>query len=221
MFAKGWWGTKVYFRGPTTSGSEVFEIRDDAFQQTIKAYNVARMSGRIPVIYLAGYSRGGAIAISVANELEKLDIKVVSLILFDAVDRSGLQGVDIVPNNVGECFHAMRDPKVGSRTYFKNCGTTNCHKKYFFGTHGAMGGTPWTNFGNRKIEEISVRLPENIMPTAARIALSTVKEMTTTKVTGTQDQLASKQVLNWIMPFARPSFQINKRPLLPTDRFYA
>jgi hypothetical protein len=83
------------------------------------------------------------------------------LVLFDAVARSptvkkGLvwnsHGVTIpekVPNSVRTCFHAYRDPRAGSRFFFGNVGlvpesgNVKFEKKPFFGSHGALGGTPY------------------------------------------------------------------------------
>ncbi|MBK8520975.1 MAG: hypothetical protein IPL54_08865 [Chitinophagaceae bacterium] len=62
---------KVYFRGPTWSGQECEEIVDRALNWISR--NMQNMpQGRVPELYLAGYSRGGTIAIAIAQKIQKL-----------------------------------------------------------------------------------------------------------------------------------------------------
>lgn len=101
-------------------------------------------------IWLAGYSRGGAAAIEAAWMLQDRGIPVQALFLFDAVERTLYRlRTKTIPANVRSCFHARRDPGVGSRSGFGNCGTeaergVRYVERTFFGTHGAIGGLPWS-----------------------------------------------------------------------------
>ncbi len=79
------------------------------------------------------------------------NFQVIWVALFDCVDRDPFLDAGAVPANVKYCFHALRNPGVGSRGQFGNDATyaadatkTTLRKKYFWGTHAAIGGTPWT-----------------------------------------------------------------------------
>lgn len=50
-----------------------------------------------------------------------------------------------IPPNVQNAYHALRDPRIMSRWYFGNCGTSgaNLILQRFPCTHSAMGGQPW------------------------------------------------------------------------------
>ena len=62
---------KVYFRGPTWSGQECEDIVDKALNWISR--NMQNMpQGTKPKLYLAGYSRGGTIAIAIAQKIQKL-----------------------------------------------------------------------------------------------------------------------------------------------------
>lgn len=65
--------------------------------------------------------------------------------------------VDTLPFNIRRCFHAMRDPLAGSWPAWGNCGTTASKpdqlvKKFFYGSHAAVGGTPGT--GDLKYKDL-------------------------------------------------------------------
>jgi hypothetical protein len=112
---------------------------------------LSKQENRALNIHLAGYSRGGAAVLMVCNELQKADIKIEALLLYDAEDRSRVTGVELVPDNVRYAMHAMRHPDTDSRPEFGNCGTGVQDKKKttwvvnrsFRCTHGGMGGVPW------------------------------------------------------------------------------
>lgn len=102
-----------------------------------------------PHIVLVGHSRGGAGCVEMARRLGKDGLNVYFMGLYDAVDRTMSSDVDaeVVPGNVSTVFHAMRHPGVGSRTSFGNCATrvaagVEYHSRHFWGTHGAIGGSP-------------------------------------------------------------------------------
>jgi hypothetical protein len=157
------WGANNagYLRGPGLMGGETMSLVDAGTQwvkDKVKEADAAKKPYRI---FLSGYSRGGAAATETAFRLKRLGIKVHCMLLFDAVDRSNLSNVDEVPSNVKLCYHARRDPAAGSRESFGNCATrfgtgVAYSQKFYFGTHGAIGGTPWTVAGaSGKIEELT------------------------------------------------------------------
>lgn len=63
-------------------------------------------------VFLAGYSRGGATAIRVAQLVP--DRKIEAMYLFDAVDRDPLIDTSAIPTNVETVFHAIRDPNFAN-----------------------------------------------------------------------------------------------------------
>ncbi|MBK6849487.1 MAG: hypothetical protein IPG96_18835 [Proteobacteria bacterium] len=97
-----------YLRGPTISGVQDLVIADVALA-FIREW--VRLGDRRVV--LAGYSRGGAVAIYVARRLERetwaRGLKVACLALFDAVDRDPLMNAQQIPGNVEHAYHALRD----------------------------------------------------------------------------------------------------------------
>lgn len=105
-------------------------------------------------VFLAGYSRGGAIAIDAARQLNNHSISVTGLVLFDAVSRvadiSETFDAEAISENVKIAVHAYRDPSVRSQPVFGNCGmrAANPRKTHFTlrsfrATHSGMGGLPW------------------------------------------------------------------------------
>jgi hypothetical protein len=93
-----------YQQGPS------FDGLNDGFKasrtlQWLKQKRVADPSVRI---MLAGYSRGGATVMAVAELLSWESIPVDSLFLFDAVARHILLTGRSIPSNVAYCRHAMR-----------------------------------------------------------------------------------------------------------------
>jgi len=136
----------MYFRGPTASGLECSDIAERA----MIAARVALKAN--DSLHLAGYSRGGAIAIRVAQlvkrEFPGTQINVMAL--FDAVDRTPQFDASLIPGNVARAYHAVRAAHVGSRDWFGNCGLSAeppCHLEIleFATTHGGMGGVPFAD----------------------------------------------------------------------------
>lgn len=160
----------IYFRGPRIDGGGLrFTV------QTVLKQLIA-WAGRYPndskelEIVLAGHSRGGLAAIIVANQLNvarqmrlpqkrlgtftrasTADIRIRCVALFDAVDRYAYANADSIPANVPYCYHAIRNPAVGSRQMFGNTAqtvadssATNYVERPFWVTHAGCGGTPWT-----------------------------------------------------------------------------
>ena len=144
-----------YWRGPALMGSETGMLADYTARLARAVYQLLQDRTPAPRIFLTGFSRGGAAVIDAAHRLADHDIPVHCLLLFDAVDRSTKVGdrVDTIPSNVVTCYHALRHPDADSRFYFGNCGTqwkapTRYVSERFHCTHGAMGGTPNTQFSD-------------------------------------------------------------------------
>jgi hypothetical protein len=147
-------GDSLYFRGPTMLGSECSLILGACMAKAAIALK------QNDTVHLAGYSRGGAIAIALAQEIRRTfsSAMIPVLALFDAVDREmAFKNVRIIPGNVAFAFHARRDPLTNSRTSFGNCGLnaeSPCRLETltFMTTHGGMGGVPLT--GRRVFDSI-------------------------------------------------------------------
>lgn len=194
-----------YLRGPTTSGVQDRWIADEALG-SIREW-VRRGDRRV---VLAGYSRGGAVAIYVARRLQREDwareLKVACLALFDAVDRDLVLNATTIPGNVEHAYHALRDPRVGSRSYFGNCGETIDHpgkliRHRFFGTHAAMGGLPFTGDHPRHEEAAMglTELPYSVVASARIAAPGMVDERPRlVPITQAQDQAAAAAVKQWM-----------------------
>jgi hypothetical protein len=144
-------------------------------------------------IYLTGYSRGGSGVIGVAQRLKDANVKVKSMVLFDAVDRALGVSTNEIPNNVERVVHARRDPHLFSRDSFGNCGThwsapTKVEMKFFSGTHGAVGGVPdpvpHGKRGSDFVKEFGELIPSTV-------------------VTYQQDHAAAKTVWAWVQPRLR------------------
>jgi hypothetical protein len=104
------------------------------------------------VVHLTGYSRGGAIAIRVAQlmQSEFPGGRIPVMALFDAVDRTPQFDASLIPGNVEQAFHAVRAAHVGSRDSFSNCGLNaeppcKLEMLEFSTTHGGMGGVPFVD----------------------------------------------------------------------------
>jgi pimeloyl-ACP methyl ester carboxylesterase len=146
----------IYFRGPTLTGSETSAIANAA----VAALVAARNKPSPGEVMLAGYSRGGCAAIIAARRLKDRGITVHSLFLFDAVDMqtSDMHLSQTIPDNVRMVAHVrsarnvpfwIRNP-VKSRFYFYNtgrylAGSGSYETKSFIGSHGAVGGVPWSD----------------------------------------------------------------------------
>lgn len=194
-----------WFRGPTISGIQDRWIANEALN-LIRDWRL-RLGDRRVV--LAGYSRGGAVAIYVARQLERetwaRGLKVACLALFDAVDRDPLIDAREIPGNVEYAYHAMRDPAVGSRWYFSNCGQTICQPgklepRKFFGTHAALGGLPFSgDHPSYEAPHSRTELPYTVVASAPMAAPGMSDEAPRlVPITRAQDQAAAAQVRDWM-----------------------
>lgn len=147
----------MYFRGPTQSGMDCHHIGVQVANWIIA--NRGRMSGPL---FLAGYSRGGAICIITARLLQAHGMSVDCMLLLDAVNWSP-NHAGTIPSNVKIAYHAVRRPEIGSRPLFFNCGMSiekpgilvTCA---FNATHGGIGGTPWSGVERKHFQD-HVRQP--------------------------------------------------------------
>jgi pimeloyl-ACP methyl ester carboxylesterase len=95
-------------------------------------------------VVLIGHSRGGLATTALARMLSPL-VRVYFMGLYDSVDREGcLDGMNV--ENVKFVAHARRHPEVKSRTYFSNTslkyiGVDHAEERFFYTSHGGMGGS--------------------------------------------------------------------------------
>jgi hypothetical protein len=131
-------GTAVYARGPNGSIRSSAHAANRILPQALE---IAR--GGHGMI-LAGYSRGGAAAIVLAQLLGRQGIPVHCLALFDAVDLDWTVGTGI-SSNVALTVHGHRSPDSYSRPRWPNCGLTSPNRLYRQGvkiTHWGASGVP-------------------------------------------------------------------------------
>lgn len=157
-------GPKRYFHGPGNTGSDTGGIINTALIWILRELNgfaggntasSGLKGGEACVapdeklkICMVGHSRGGLITINLARELSRYGFSVHFMGLYDAVDRAiGYDGAMVT--NVHHTFHALRDPRLRSRTSFRNTGRefhANYEEHVFSTSHGGTGGDP--NFNN-------------------------------------------------------------------------
>lgn len=153
---------KHYIRGPAATYAD-FQSGSDTPFLISEGYSFVTLAHRgSEGVLLSGYSRGAAAVVGVAHRLQGRGIRVAGLMLFDCVDRNPLVDTMEIPTNVDEVIHVMRDPRAESRESFANSGLLASEptiyngrpmgggrpgmgpRRYFRGTHGAMGGVPWS-----------------------------------------------------------------------------
>lgn len=143
-----------YFRGPTLWGSEVEKISQRAADAAMALVGAGK-----PAL-LAGYSRGGCAVILAAKILKERGVRVQAMFLFDAVDMqvSDMSSSQVIGDNVDYVAHAtsardllfwIQNP-IKSRFYFYNTGrwlsgSGVMAERSFTGSHGAIGGAPWSD----------------------------------------------------------------------------
>lgn len=204
-----------YQRGPTWHGMETVGLATNAATFAYTLYTAfARMNEegnerfpKPPRLFLTGYSRGGAAVIEAAYQLKARNVPVHALLLFDAVDRSTLDDrVDVIPDNVRFCFHAVRADSAESREVFGNCGRRKDGnvvylERSFHCTHGAMGGCPWTEAGeDGYIEEVGASTTAQAVTFAAGgvAGLYALHRVDQTKVKMEQELQGVDDVWEWM-----------------------
>jgi hypothetical protein len=209
-----------YFRGPVALGGGLPEAITGGVNYIVS------MKRRMPdePILLTGYSRGAAGVVVVADRLKTLGINVRALMMFDCVDRHLAFDADVVPNNVENVCHVIRDPAGRSRLSFGNDGMKyNTPTRYvlpvrmFMCTHGGMGGTPWamprgaspTDFIDEGALEASMSAQPapssiiDIIPGARAVRdIQTIREFRT-NITYEADARVSGNIWSRVQPFLR------------------
>jgi hypothetical protein len=208
-----------YFRGPVALGGGLPEAITGGVN-----YIVAMKRQRpTESVLLTGYSRGAAGVVVVAERLKALKINVDALMMFDCVDRHLAFDADVVPNNVLNVCHVIRDPKGKSRLSFDNDGLrfsppTNyvLPVRMFMCTHGGMGGTPWVMPRDKKgtdyIDEgtgeavISSRTSPSVVDAIPGVRafreMNSIHEFKT-NITYDQDKRVSGEIWSYVQPFLR------------------
>jgi hypothetical protein len=179
----------AYFRGPVALGGGLMAAIKGGYNYIVSKVD----AGTEGPVLLTGYSRGAAGVVSLAGRLKKKGIDVDALLLFDCVDRHLFMDAEVIPTNVKNVMHVIRDPAAGSRGSFSNDGlryhpsSTYYPGAYsFMCTHGGMGGCPWPANGASPGTFIDEGFPDG-----------------KTKVTYEQDARVSKQVWNFVQSFIR------------------
>ncbi len=137
-------GAKAYFHGPNERvfGGDSRRILKAALEfVTREVERCKRLWPEDTVkVVLVGHSRGGLIAIHLA---EQLPDQVEFLGLFDAADRVPYLGFETI-RNVRFTAHARRSPRIGSRPMFGSTGETSTGpyvERFFETSHGGVGGS--------------------------------------------------------------------------------
>lgn len=138
---------KIYIPGPATISTwgSFVNIRTMADRAT---RFIRANQGQI---FLIGWSRGAAACVQVALDLKRsnFDRKIDAMFLFDPVDQDGSTGdfLDLVPNNVLNCYRAKATKKEGIwKRIFPTCANNweqgvNYVTKDFNTSHGGIAGT--------------------------------------------------------------------------------
>lgn len=123
-------GTPHYLRGPTALGITTLDIA----KTMLRRINDVQCS-KPESIYLAGYSRGGAAIIYIAQQLKSQGQEVSAMFLYDAVDRAlfNFNDLQTIPSTVKRCYHAMRDSSLA--TYYHD-GARIAVQQYLAASHG-------------------------------------------------------------------------------------
>lgn len=209
---RNWIYSKVhnYFRGPTLLGKETYTIAQIAF-----TYLLSQLKANPgAAVCLAGHSRGGAAVIEVAYRLQRVNIAVDCMILFDAVDRSDTVDSYVIPKNVNVVHHALRNRLAMSRLSFGNCGRqlesrhTQYTEQHFWCTHTAVGGVPWTKRDNSSLPPL---LPTD-SPILRGIYIQEPGEPLTTRVTLDQDKAGAGMVWSWMFPRIVQTLTVLRHP---------
>lgn len=156
-----------YQRGPTNEGYHIESRATAAATHLITQYRIDPSTR----LMLAGYSRGGSIAVIAAEMVRtRIHQHIDAMFLFDPVARHFSASSELIPGNVKRCYIARRqinNPKMDkydftlvagigdllshnpARNWFG--GTARKHtaawtilrEKTFLGSHGAIGGVGW------------------------------------------------------------------------------
>ena len=138
---------KEYFPGPNIYGSNCLNIFVEAWEWFEK-----NKPSEKPQICLVGYSRGGYIALCMAELMRKKGHDVQYLGLFDPVSRDASlrdHKVETISSNVVNVSVACRSAVIGSRNLSMNYigkktdSGVSVSRQICPGSHGAVGGFPY------------------------------------------------------------------------------
>jgi hypothetical protein len=183
---------KKYLKGPVRLGG----LLEEAIREGHIFIHTSRQAGVNEPILLTGYSRGATGVVNIAKILERQNIDVRAMLLFDCVDMHAGIDAEVIPKNVGYVLHVLRSPESGSRRSFGNAARqynppTRYEEAIFTCTHGGMGGVPWTVPAGQSPNDYIVE------PFDGR-----------TNVTYAQDARGSERVWSYVQPFrAKHGFQ--------------
>lgn len=116
-----------YERGPSGEGYRIRERAERAADYLLKKNNQRLM--------IAGYSRGGSIAVMTASILKEKSRQVDLLLLFDPVNRHLSGDSSVIPANVKEAYIARRrinDPRMDKYDYSLSKKTATVLATIFF-----------------------------------------------------------------------------------------
>lgn len=205
----------LYERGPLMHGGNLDMAIANAKMHVLREIN---RGNRGPVL-LTGYSRGAAGVVQLATILGRMmphPVTIEAMLLFDCVNRHTSIESAVIPGNVRNVLHVIRDPLAASREGFGNSGLefngafTNYEPlRLFKCTHGGMGGCPWSpDFDKRQtwgdlIDEGiglphksgSINTPLGSIPTYSGDGLTTV--------TFAEDHRVSATVWESCLPFMK------------------
>lgn len=184
-----------YHRGPVALGGGLMDAINSGLNHIVSKRSGPN-SGQ-PVL-LTGYSRGAAGVVALAKKLKSKQIPVQAILLFDCVDRHLVIDAEVIPDNVANVLHVIRDPAASSRESFGNdgmkyyAGKTNYEGAYkFMCTHGGMGGCPWNPDAGQSADDY---INEGFGAGGYDGA---------TKITFSQDKLVSASVWQFCQTFIR------------------
>jgi len=186
---------KLYLVGPTGSSGGLGEAVENGYRFVRSRHRAAQ--GDSPVL-LVGFSRGAAGIIMLSRRLEKRNIPVRAMLLFDAADRHSDAKTSSIPSSVKNVMHVRRHSETKSMPRLAAIGNratspTSYEEKLFRCTHAAIGGIPWkANHGKAPNDFVD----ENIGGNSPQLQ----GDLKTT-VTFAEDEKFSKDVWNHVQGF--------------------
>ena len=202
-------GNGKYFRGPLADGGYLWQ----SINGGVSFIAEKKRQRKDDTVLLTGYSRGALAAVAIAKKLKQQNIKVKALMMFDCVDRDMVNDAEIIPDNVENVCHVIRNPAARSRATFGNDGMKYYPNstKYegptmFMCTHGGMGGVPWEMpKGGNPNDFIDEGAAEAWFSPVRREPVWTYR----TNVTYAQDEKISKDVWGHVQTFLRTQGYFN------------
>lgn len=185
-----------YLIGPSGTTGGLDEAIENGYRFVRSRFRAAQ--GDSPVL-LTGFGRGAAGVILLAHRLERRNVPIKAMLLFDAVDKFSSSSVSSIPKTVKSVLHMRRHPDTKSMLSLVSVGkrsssSTIYEEKLFRCTHAAMGGMPWVY----DVGESPNDLIDENSDTPERGNVATISRTT---VTFAQDERLSKEVWNHVQSF--------------------